>query len=397
MGAIPPVIGETDREFAIKVWRRLNESGRLTFNDLVSIAAFQFDLGALSRWIPPEDLKSVGSDADAIKWKGATTKAGRFLEEVESGTDAYGFRERLGAYVEKHAEPGASPSDSPGEGESVRACHVLRIPMPGDPGFTGASLEIPASSWARTEEGSKSSLRLPPPPRARKVRIDNPEAPDTYMVESWLANGRVVVKALAKEKEKGPKQFAKLCKYYNLEKDDAERLIVFRPFMDKSDTLADCLEKAKKGESAKSEIIKARTDRPSLSAQAIADQVGTTAKYAQNVLAEAGLPKLTHAEVIAQNHIKVNDAGKPELVIDGNPATQQAVADLVGCGQQQVAKSLTTFATGGKSSKPKDSVGLAVAKKSYRKKLKAEAAHAADLSALSDSDREAFDKWRAAL
>lgn len=102
------------------------------------------------------------------------------------------------------------------------------------------------------------------------------------------------------------------------------------------------------------QIVAKKKENPDLTVKEIADQVACSESHVAKVCKDAGLKAPTFKEIILRDHIKPDGT----LHIDGNPASQRAVAKVVGCGQNAVKHCLSQISSAGKMAHPTPSPTL---------------------------------------
>ena len=114
---------------------------------------------------------------------------------------------------------------------------------------------------------------------------------------------------------------------------------------------------------------------PELSMREIARLADCSLATAYDAINEAGLKAPTFKEIILRDHIKPDGT----LHVGGEPASQRAVAKVVGCDKNRVME-VVRNSSSGKAHHPTSSPALVKAQAAFRR--------------LSREDRDAFDSWR---
>lgn len=115
---------------------------------------------------------------------------------------------------------------------------------------------------------------------------------------------------------------------------------------------------------------------PGITMEELARKVRCSVSLAARAVSEAGLKEPTFKEIIQRDHIRPDGT----LHIDGQPASQRAVAKKVGC-DESVVRWAREKSTSGKIPHRPISSDLEKAQSAFRRLVK--------------EDRDAFDLWRA--
>ena len=102
---------------------------------------------------------------------------------------------------------------------------------------------------------------------------------------------------------------------------------------------------------------------PGITMAQLAKEVGCSVSHAAEVIRKAGLKRLSHKEVIQRDHIKPDGT----LHIGGEPASQRAVAKVVGCGDFMVREAMRGNSSTGKTTHPTPSPALRKAQGAFLK------------------------------